>query len=33
METQIKWMESLDKAIKEAQKEKKAIFLDFFNPG
>ena len=33
MSTPIKWLESLDEALKEAKEKEKAVFLDFFNPG
>ncbi len=33
MSTPIKWLKSLDEALKEAKEKEKAVFLDFFNPG
>ncbi len=33
MVKKIKWLNSLEEGLKEAQQAEKAIFLDFFNPG
>ncbi len=33
MEKKITWLESLGEGLKQAREGKKAVFLDFFNPG
>lgn len=33
MNTQIQWKSNFQEAIEQARREKKAVLLDFFNPG
>lgn len=33
MENKIRWEADMDKALARARSEKKAVLLDFFNPG